>query len=94
MERLSDMSFEEADKVEDIAARLHERVSHETERILKDQLRLLGIDRPDPEKMKKHLYPSDPKTLCSYEYDGKPILGVRIGPMSVEFDVPKIVGVN
>uniref|UniRef100_A0A6M3IIF6 Uncharacterized protein n=1 Tax=viral metagenome TaxID=1070528 RepID=A0A6M3IIF6_9ZZZZ len=89
MKDLIELSYDAADKVEILAGELHKRVGEETKKLLKSQIDKLGIDES---QLKKTLYPDDPETLCTYEYDGKPILGVKIGPngMSILFDVPEL----
>lgn len=87
--------------VQEIADRLHERLETEIPKRLKSQLEKLGFDLPElkseseewPLKamgVKRFLYPGNPEALCSYEYQGKPILGVRIIDGGIAFDVPKI----
>lgn len=104
MENLTELSFDEENKVEILAGSLYRRVGEETERLLRDQLAKLGhkfqeATWPDEYhalnvigKLKKIIYPTELDKLCTYEYDGKTILGVRIGPngMSIIFDVPEI----
>ncbi len=92
MEDLTKLSWDGADKVENLAAGLHERVQEEIDKILQEQLEKLGFDCTDIEQIKRVLYPDDPNTLAVYQYKGKTILAVRIGPngMSITFDVPEL----
>lgn len=102
---ITELSYDEADKIEQIAGDLHKRVEYEIVKFLKEQLEKLGCEFPQKKlssaqfynwgeikKLKKIIYPNDPDKLCTYEYDGKTILGVRIGPngMSIMFDMPVI----
>jgi len=91
MKDLTEHSWDMADKIEILAGELHKRVQDEIEKMLKSQVEKLG-ERFPVEQLVRKLYPDDPETLCSYEYEGKPILGVKIGPngMSIQFDVPEI----
>jgi len=108
VEDLTELSWDVADKVEILAGDLHERVQGEIKRLLISQLEKIGFEfqanLPSNayhnleriEKLKRKLYPDDPNALCTYEYDGKPILGVKIGPngMSILFAVPEIKDVE
>ena len=91
MKDLTELSWDVADKVEILAGDLHKRVQGEIERLLKSQIEKLG-EKFHAQQLKRTLYPDDPEALCTYEYDGKPILGVKIGPngMSILFDVPEL----
>ncbi len=90
MTNLTELSYEAADQVEELASGLHKRVQEQIEEFLASQLKKLGVS--DKRGFKRVLYPDDPKTLAVYQYDGKDILAVRIGPndMSIVFDVPEI----
>ncbi len=90
MTNLTELSHEAADQVEELASGLHERVQKQIEEFLDSQLKKLGVQ--DQSKVKRILYPDDPKTLAVYQYDGKDILAVRIGPndMSIMFDVSEL----
>ena len=100
MNDLTDLSYKAADQVEELASDLHMRVQEEIGSLLRQQLKKLGVDFEDnvtiEERVKRILYPDDPKTLAVYQYDGKTILAVKIGPngMSITFDVPEIKDVD
>lgn len=91
---IEEISVEEETKIENIADNLYSRIAEETDKILRNQIRLLGGD-PDREgiatnhRLKKVFYPVDDKALATYKYKGKVILGVRIGEsrMGIEFDI-------
>ena len=93
---MEEMTAQEENEVEDIANNLYSRLEEETEKILNGQIKLLGGNPDDKEETakyaKKFLYPDDPFALCTYEYKGIKILGVRISEnrMGIEFDTPKI----
>lgn len=97
MSNLTELSHGAADQVEELASGLHERVQEQIEEFLTQQLTKLGFDFNKANyhsfegipKLKRVLYPDDPKTLAVYQYEGKEILAVRIGPndMSIVFDV-------
>ena len=86
-------SVDEENKIAPIANELYNRIAEETERLLRGQLLLVGIDMDDItlfiKKVRKIVYPDDDLALATYEYDGKKILGVRISEnrMAIEFDV-------
>ena len=71
-----------------LSSKLFERIEKETERILKEQKAKLDVS--DRDKVKQFIYPDDPKTLCTYEIDGRLILGVRATDNAVVFDVPTL----
>jgi len=87
-------SVDEENKIAPIANELYNRIAEETERLLRGQLLLVGIDMDDItlpnilvpgvkytafiKKVRKIVYPDDDLALATYEYDGKKILGVRI----------------
>ncbi len=87
------LSYEKEAGVEEIANNLYSRLEEETEKILNDQIQLLGGNPDDKEETakyaKKFLYPDDPFALCTYEYKDIKILGVRISEnrMGIEFDI-------
>ena len=79
--------MEEID-VKTLASDLFTRINKEAERILKEQLE--KVDGSSPEAVTRFIYPDDPKTLCTYELDGRVILGVRVTDNAVVFDVPTL----
>jgi len=89
-------SVEEENKIAPIANELYGRIAEETERLLRGQLLLVGIDMNDItlfiKKVRKIVYPGDDLALATYEYEGKTILGVRISEnrMAIEFDAPNL----
>ena len=89
-DNLTELSFESADQVEELASGLHERVEKQINEFLKSQMEKLGKNSEDG--VTRVFYPDDPKTLAVYKYDDQEILAVRIGPndMSIVFDVKKI----
>ncbi len=90
---MEEMTAQEENEVEDIANNLYSRLEEETEKILNRQIKLLGGNPDDKEETAKHaryfLCPDDPFALCTYEYKGIKILGVRISEnrMGIEFDI-------
>lgn len=101
-DKLSEPSVSEEYEIEEISTNLYRRVEAETDKLLRSQLTILGVDFPERELgtseyydytgigIKKILYPDDPLALATYEYNGIPILGIRISEnrMAIEFDVP------
>ena len=69
-----------------IADDLFQRLEGEIENHLRVQMEKIGVT----DGAKRFLYPDDPDVLCSYEYNGKPILGVRIIDNGIVFDMPEI----
>jgi len=105
MDDLTELSWDAGDKVSMLADSLHKRVEREIERLLAEQLGVLGVelDKTLPScasfpnyqglgGFKRKLYPDDPEILCVYEYDGQVILAVKVGPngMSIQFDTPQL----
>jgi hypothetical protein len=78
--------------VNGIADELFDRLTKEITTILRSQVSVLGEIIFDPIVCKRFLYPDDPNALATYKYQGKTILGVRIGEtgMSLEFDIPQL----
>ena len=89
MKEVFNLTVDDADKISIIANELHARLESETERILTDQLSIIGGDIKDVEKV---LYADDSLNLVTYVYCCKPILGVKISEsrMAIEFEIPKV----
>lgn len=88
------ISVYEEDKIDELVTQLYKRVGQEVERLLREQLKALGVKAGDPalKQCEKTIFPGDPKALAIYEYEGRMILGVRISDngMGIEFDTPKL----
>lgn len=77
-----------ADNIEKLAEGLNGQIEKETMKFLTEAMGKRGIRNYDPKKMKRKLFPEDPEALCSYEYEGQPILCVRIINSGIVFDMP------
>jgi hypothetical protein len=77
--------------IDEIVDNLRDRVQQEIELILKDQIKLLGINFKDA-VIKRVLYPDDPNVLAVYKLNDIVILIVRISDnkMGIEFNIPKL----
>ena len=87
------LSNSEEEKIEAIANTLYRRVEEETKVLLLSQLlKALGVKEIDNKEVKRTLYPDDPRILATYEFNGRKILGVRVGDndMGIVFDVPNL----
>ena len=69
---------------------LHERIASETERLLGEQFKALGVDKVRPGDIVKVYYPQDPNALADYQYKGQLILRSYWSDMAVHFVVPKL----
>lgn len=91
-------SVSEENKIEELADGLYRRIEKETEKLLKSQLTLLGVDvdeiieNKNPEGLQKIVFPEDSKALAIYEYKGRQLLGLKISDsgFGIEFDVPDL----
>jgi hypothetical protein len=68
---------------------LHERIESETERLLGEQFKALGVEAK-PDGVVKVFYPQDPNALADYQYRGQVILRSYWSDMAVHFVVPKL----
>lgn len=100
LNEFAEPSIEEENKIEELSSSLYQRIQKETVKLLRSQLRKLGVNVSVVESDEKSggygftklFYPDDSKALASYEYKGVKILGVRIADnkMAIEFDVPNL----
>lgn len=78
------------DQIDDIATGLYRRVTAEADRILQEQLRILGSGTL--EECEQFYSPNDPRHIVSYQYQGRILLNIRMAEnkMGIEFIIPKI----
>lgn len=85
-------------KIDEVVSNLFKRIAEETEKYLREQLGVLGVDTSDTKSIDENCikvdFPGDPKRLCSYFYKGRLILAVKIADnmMAVEFETPNLEG--
>lgn len=93
MEKISDISVSEENKIDDVVSNLYRRVHKNIEEKLISQLKILGVKKGGVKgRLKKVIYSNDLRALASYMYDNTVILGVRISDngMAIEFDIPNL----
>ena len=105
LHKIAEPTVNEENKIESIANSLYNRIAEETERLLKSQLEILGVEFPKRKLgaseyydyagigLKKITFPDDDKALAVFEYGGRKILGIRISDnqMCIEFDIPDLL---
>ena len=77
--------------IQELAFQLNERIEGEIAKYLNVQLAKFGetLEKVDPVKLKRVLYPEDPDILCVYKYEDRMILTVRWIDTGIMYEMPK-----
>ena len=83
--------------IQETVSSLHRRIMDETEKILAEQFKALGIENPKEQcigKCTRLDYPPDVFELCSYFFNDIHLLTVKPSPQykGIEFYIPNLKG--